>query len=47
MAYLVNPAPDGQPLGLPAVAFDTISLGEKNLQAFMLTETLFGRVELG
>ena len=47
MAYLVNPAPNGQPLGLPAVAFDAIGLGEKNLQAFMLTETLFGRVELG
>jgi hypothetical protein len=47
LAYLVNPAPKGQPLGLPAVAFDAISLGEKNLLAFMLTENLFGRVELG
>jgi len=47
MAYLVNPAPTGEALGLPSVAFDAIGLGEKNLQAFLLTENLFGRVELG
>jgi hypothetical protein len=47
MAYLVNPAPQGEIFGKPSVAFDMIGLGEKNLSTFMITENLFGRVELG
>jgi len=47
MAYLVNPAPEGDIFGKPSVAFDMIGLGGKNLDAFLLTENLFGRVEFG
>lgn len=47
MAYLVNPAPEGKVFGKPAVAADYISAGRKNLDALLLTENLFGRVELG
>jgi hypothetical protein len=47
MAYLVNPATEGEIFGKPSVAFDMIGLGEKNLNTFMITENLFGRVELG
>lgn len=47
MAYLVNPAPEGDVFGKPSVAFDTIGLNGKNLNTFMLTENLFGRIELG
>ena len=47
MAYLVNPAAEGDFLGKPSVAFDTIGLGEKNLNTFMITENFLGRVELG
>ena len=47
MAYLVNPAPEGSVWGKPAVAFSSVVLGHKNLQALTITETLFGRLELG
>jgi hypothetical protein len=47
MAYLVNPAAEGDIFGKPSVAFDFIGLGEKNLHTFMLTENLFGRIEFG
>ncbi len=47
MAYLVNPGPKGQIFGLPAAGVDSVVMGKKNLQAFMITETLFDRVELG
>jgi hypothetical protein len=47
MAYLVNPAPEGQIFGKPSVAFDQIGLDRKNLNTFMITENLFGRIELG
>jgi len=47
MAYLVNPGKKGTIFGLPAAAFSNVVAGEKNLQAFTFTETLFGRVELG
>jgi len=46
-AYLVNPAPEGSVWGKPAVAFSSVVLGHKNLQALTITETLFGRLELG
>lgn len=47
MAYLVNPGKKGTVFGLPSAAFSNVVAGEKNLQAFTFTETLFGRVELG
>ncbi|MEI8194608.1 MAG: DUF3034 family protein [Phycisphaerae bacterium] len=47
MAYLVNPGKPGDIFGKPSVAFSYVNLGSKNLEAFTLTETLFGRVELG
>lgn len=47
MAYLVNPAPEGELFGKPSVAVDYIGLGAKNLDALMLTENIGGRVELG
>lgn len=47
MAYLVNPAPEGEIFGKPSVAFDIIGLGEKNLNTFMITENFLGRVEFG
>ena len=47
MAYLVNPAAEGEIFGKPSVAFDMIGLGGKNLNTFMLTENFFGRVEFG
>lgn len=47
MAYLVNPGAEGNVWGKPAVAFSSVVLGRKNLQALTLTETLLGRLELG
>jgi len=47
IAYLVNPPPEGQTLGLPAAAFSYVSLADKSLIALTLTETLLGRFELG
>ncbi len=47
MAYLVNPGAEGSVWGKPAVAFSSVVLGHKNLQALTITETLFGRLELG
>jgi len=47
MAYLVNPAPECEIFGKPSVAFDMIGLDGKNLDTFMVTENLFGRIEFG
>ena len=47
MAYLVNPAPECEIFGKPSVAFDMIGLNGKNLDTFMVTENLFGRIEFG
>jgi hypothetical protein len=47
MAYLVNPAAEGSFFGKPSVAFDTIGLQGKSLNAFLLTENIGGRVEFG
>jgi hypothetical protein len=46
MAYLVNPGKD-QVFGEPAVSLSYVNLGQKNLDAIGVTETLFGRVEVG
>ena len=37
MAYLVNPAPEGEIFGKPSVAFDVIGLNSKSLNTFMIT----------
>jgi hypothetical protein len=47
MAYLVNPAPEGKVFGKPSVALDYISAGRKNMDAFLMTENVLGRIELG
>jgi hypothetical protein len=49
MAYLVNPEPryEGALFGKPAVAFSYVNMGRKNLDAFTITETFAGRIELG
>jgi hypothetical protein len=47
IAYLVNPGPKNTVFSNPSVAFSYVNLGSKNLEAFTITETLFGRVELG
>jgi hypothetical protein len=47
MAYLVNPPKKGDWFGLPSAAFSNVMAGQKNLQAFTVTENLFGRIELG
>lgn len=47
MAYLVNPGKADAIFGLPSLAISYVNLGSKNLEAFTLTETLFGRLELG
>lgn len=47
IAYLVNPAAEGQTFGLPSAAVSYVHAGEKNLWAFTVTETLWDRLELG
>lgn len=46
MAYLVNAGPKDAVFSLPSVAFSYVNLGSKNLEAFTISETLFGRIEL-
>jgi hypothetical protein len=47
MAYLVNPGPQDCVFGKPAAALTVGNLGDKQLEAITVTETLWGRVELG
>lgn len=47
IAYLVNPGPEGTKLGLPSVSATFVGAGQKNIQSFVITETLWRRVELG
>ena len=47
MAYLVNPGPQGTVIGLPSASFTFINARKKNIEAFVVTETLFRRIELG
>jgi len=47
-AYLVNPGPADQPFGMPSVSARVTSLRhQKSLFTIAITETLFGRIELG
>ena len=47
MAYLVNAGDECTLFGKPAGAMSFVGLGSKNLDALTVTETLYGRVELG
>jgi len=47
VAYLVNPGPAGTTFGLPATSVTYVNAGTKNVETAAITETLFGRVELG
>lgn len=47
IAYLVNPGPEGTPLGLPSTSFTFVKANSKNVESAVFTETLFGRLELG
>ena len=46
-AYLVNPGPEGEPFGMPAVSAGYVMVGEKDLQNVGITWTLWQRLELG
>jgi hypothetical protein len=47
-AYLVNPPKEGEVFGLPAFGYIHVHFGnEKHLESFTMTETLWGRLELG
>ncbi|MEI8235488.1 MAG: DUF3034 family protein [Verrucomicrobiota bacterium] len=47
IAYLVNPGPAGTIFGLPAASATYVKANTKNVESAVLTETLFGRLELG
>lgn len=47
-AYLVNPAGEGEILGLPSVGVLHVHMGQgKHIETFTITETLWDRFELG
>ena len=47
VAYLVNPGPAGTIWGLPATSVTYVNASTKNIETAAITETLFGRLELG
>ena len=47
VAYLVNPGPTGTTFGLPSTSVTYVKANTKNVESAAITETLFGRVELG
>lgn len=47
MAYLCNAGPAGCKVGKPSVGYTYINLGSKHLHAVSVTQTFFGRLELG
>jgi hypothetical protein len=46
-AYLANPPEEGEILGKPSVSGTTVFAREKNLQAFAVTQNIYGNIELG
>lgn len=46
VAYLVNPATDGKPFGMPTIGIIYTSLREKDFFVASFSETFFGRIEL-
>ena len=47
VAYLVNPGPAGTVVGLPSASVTYVKANTKNVETAAITETLFGRLELG
>ena len=47
VAYLVNPGPKGTVFGLPSFSATYVKADRKNVETAAVTETLFGRLELG
>jgi len=47
IAYLVNPGPEGTIWGLPSASVTYVKANSKNVESAVITETLFGRLELG
>ena len=47
IAYLVNPGPEKHVFGLPSVSGTFVGAGQKNVESFVITETLWRRLELG
>lgn len=46
-AYFANPAEPNQVFGLPSVSGTYADIGQKDFEAFVITENLWGRIELG
>ena len=46
-AYFANPAEPNQAFGLPSVSGTYAYIGQKDFEAFVITENLWGRIELG
>jgi hypothetical protein len=46
-AYFANPAGPDKVFGLPSISGTYAYIGEKDFEAFVITENLWGRVELG
>lgn len=47
MAYLANPPEEGKVFGLPSVSTSFAVIGEKDFESFVVTENIWGKVELG
>ncbi len=46
-AYLVNPPENGEVFGKPSFSSTFTVIGEKDLESFVVTENILGRIELG
>jgi hypothetical protein len=46
-AYMANPPEPNQWLGLPSASVSGVFIGGKNLQSYVITENILGRIELG
>ena len=46
-AYLVNPPENGEVLGKPSFSSTFTTIGEKDLESFVVTENILGKIELG
>ena len=47
VAYLANPAEPNEVFGLPSISGTYAYIGEKDFEAFVVTENLWGKVEFG
>ncbi|MBR6389094.1 MAG: DUF3034 family protein [Opitutales bacterium] len=47
IAYLINPGQPGTQVGLPSFGATYVNAGHKNVESFGVSETLFGRLEIG